>query len=268
MTLVQTEPKSIKIWTTEIKRVTIRPNGQEKQIRPEMPDYLCFTANTANSTVKLNKNGSPTVVTLETSTDGINWSTYTFGTTITLSNVWDKIYWRNTSESNTWFSKGTSHYYQFVTTWSMAASWDINYLLNKNSTNVLVGDWCYYNLFLNCSSLTSCPKVSATTLTQRCYYQMFRWCSNLETLPKLPAITLQKYCYWVMFADCTKIKLNSTQTWEYQTPYMIPAEWTWTTASYAMDNMFSNCWWDMWWSPYYWTPSINTTYYTSNTLVW
>lgn len=35
MTLVQKEPKSIKIWTTNIKRVTIRPNGTEKQIRPD-----------------------------------------------------------------------------------------------------------------------------------------------------------------------------------------------------------------------------------------
>jgi hypothetical protein len=30
---------------------------------------LCFTANTAGSTVKLTKNNSPTAVTLETSTD-------------------------------------------------------------------------------------------------------------------------------------------------------------------------------------------------------
>jgi hypothetical protein len=42
-----------------------------------MPDYLCFTANTAGSTVALNKTGSPTAVTLETSTDGANWSSYT-----------------------------------------------------------------------------------------------------------------------------------------------------------------------------------------------
>lgn len=34
MTLVQIEPKAIKIWTTDIKRITIRPNGTEKQIRP------------------------------------------------------------------------------------------------------------------------------------------------------------------------------------------------------------------------------------------
>lgn len=34
MTLVQTEPKSIKIWSTAVKRVTMWPNGTEKQIRP------------------------------------------------------------------------------------------------------------------------------------------------------------------------------------------------------------------------------------------
>lgn len=39
MTLVQTELKSMKIWTTDIKRVTIRPNGTEKQIRPAWPSW-------------------------------------------------------------------------------------------------------------------------------------------------------------------------------------------------------------------------------------
>jgi hypothetical protein len=56
--------------------------GFNKQI-----DYLCFTANAANSSVKLVKNGSPTTVTLEKSTDGINWTTYSFGSLITLSNI-------------------------------------------------------------------------------------------------------------------------------------------------------------------------------------
>lgn len=35
MTLVQSKPKSIKIWTTNIKKVTIRPWWVEKQIRPD-----------------------------------------------------------------------------------------------------------------------------------------------------------------------------------------------------------------------------------------
>ena len=45
MTLVQTEPKSIKIWNTPIKKVTIRPNGTEKQIRPVLPKYNWNLAN-------------------------------------------------------------------------------------------------------------------------------------------------------------------------------------------------------------------------------
>lgn len=224
-------------------------------------DYLCFTANTANSTIKLNKNGSPTAITLETSTDGINWSTYTFGSTITLANVWDKVYWRNTSETTTWFSKSTSHYYQFVTTWSIAASWDINYLLNKNSATTLVSNYCYNNLFYWCN-LTTAPKLTATTLTIYCYYQMFTSISLLETLPELPATTLMAHCYEFMFGYCPKIKLSTTQTWEYQTEYRIPKIGTGTGAVSELDNMFYNTWWT-----FTWTPTINTTYYTSNQVI-
>jgi hypothetical protein len=50
-------------------------------------DYLCFTANTANSTVRLGRAGTPTSIVLETSTDGNTWSDYTIATRITLSNV-------------------------------------------------------------------------------------------------------------------------------------------------------------------------------------
>jgi hypothetical protein len=38
---------------------------------------LNFTANTANSTVQLTKIGTPTDISLEISTDNINWSSYT-----------------------------------------------------------------------------------------------------------------------------------------------------------------------------------------------
>ena len=79
-------------------------------------NYLCFTANTAGSTIALNKNGSPTSVTLETSTNGSTWSTYTFGSTITLSNIGDKVYWRNKSETDTAFSYSINNYYGFVMT--------------------------------------------------------------------------------------------------------------------------------------------------------
>ena len=225
------------------------------------PDYLCFTANTAGSTIKLKKDGSPTTVILETSTDGNSWSTYTFWSWITLSNIWDKVYFRNTSETTTGFSL-SSYFYQYVMTWSIAASWDVTYLINKNGTDTISWNYCFQWLFKNCSSLTSAPKLLATTLTLQCYNQMFYWCDNLETLPKLPATALTNNCYMNMFGYCPKIKLSTTQTWEYQTPYRIPTTWTWTTWTDSLYGMFDGTWWT-----FTWTPNINTTYYTSNTLV-
>ena len=257
------------------------------------PNYLWFTANTAGSTVKLTMVGSPTAVTLETSTDGTNWSTYTFWNTITLSSIGSKVYWRNTSTSTTWFSTSASNYYKFVMTWSINWSGDVNYLINKNSTKELGSDCCFEKLFSECTSLKVPPELPATTLTNYCYEYMFdhSWVttppvlsctslaagcysgmfnasSSLAALPRLPATTLAPSCYHGMLAYCSSIKLNSTQTWEYQTPYRIPSEWTWTTASDAMSSMVYWTTWDMSWKPTRWTPTINTTYYTANPIVW
>lgn len=62
MTLVQSEPKSIKIWTTPIKKVTIRPNGTEKQIRPTLITTPWIYHN-------------PTLWLISLSSDGENWIT-------------------------------------------------------------------------------------------------------------------------------------------------------------------------------------------------
>ena len=256
-------------------------------------DYLCFTANTASSTVQLNKAWSPYSVTLETSTDGSTRTTYTIGSAITLSNIWDKVYWRNTSETTAKFSSSASDYYRFWATWSLQVSWDVTSLINKNCTDTL--DWnytfcrlfatnannnhdwftscpkipattltgyCYYQMFRNCTWLTTATELPATTLMGSCYYEMFRYCPNLEQLPKLPTLTLTANCYTGMFRNCSKIKISSSQTWEYQTAYRIPTTGTGTSTSSSLTYMFSWTWWT-----YTSSPSINTTYYTSNTLV-
>lgn len=268
----------------KVKRIMV----WDKQVRPPViPQYLCFTANTAGSTIQLTQTWTPTAVTLETSTDWSTWTTYTIWDTITLSNIWDKVFWRNTSTTDTWFSTWSSNYYKFVMTGSIAWSWDINYLLNKMSTNT-VSDWCYNALFYGCTSLTTSPKLPATTLAMACYRQMFRSCTglttppelpattladscyinmftnctNLTTIPKLPVITLPDWCYREMFTYCSKIKLSSPQTWEYQTAYRIPVTWTGTAGTNSLYNMFQYTGWT-----FKSTPLINTTYYTSNEVV-
>lgn len=275
-------------WNITIyKKIKEAYYGNTK-IRPS--PYLCFTANIDWSTIQLNKKGEPRDVSLEISQDALNRSDYIIWDTITLNNAWDKIYMRNKSETPVNFSMATYAYYQFAMTWSIAASWDCNFLLCKYSTKKVTHS-CFCLLFQNCRVLTSPPELPATELGISCYHQMFQWCTsmttaphlpatdtiysnsyyymfryceNLTTLPILPAKNLMGSCYMKMFEWCTKIKISTTQTWEYQTEYRIPYSWTWTqTDSWtSLNYMFDNTWWT-----FTWTPEINTTYYTSNTLV-
>lgn len=220
-----------------------------------------FTATQWDGTVTLNKTWNPTAVTLETSTDWTNWSTYKFWTSKRVPYL-TRLYFRNTSETDTWFIIDSSNYYRFSMTWNISANWDIGFLLNKNSTKTLSNQYCFSGLFLNCTSLTTAPELPATNLKRGCYQQMFFLCSNLSTLPLLPALTLSNECYQSMFFWCSKIKLSTTQTWDYQTAYRIPTSWTWAEWSYSLDSMFYGTWWT-----FTGDPSINTTYYTSNTVV-
>lgn len=220
----------------------------------ELPDYLCFTANTAGSKVRLNKWEYATSTVIETSADWSNWATYTFGTDITLSNIGDKVYWRNTSETDTGFTTDiySSNQYNFVLSWNINASWDINFLLNKNSTDT-VSNYCFYNLFSSCSALRTPPSLPATTLWKNCYMNMFYSCNNLSALPKLPAISLPDNCYNSMFYYSNKW-ISATQTGDFQYEYRIPAEWTGSQGVMSTYQMF-NIWTT--------TPSLNTIYYAT-----
>ena len=121
---------------------------------------------------------------------------------------------------------------------------------------------CYGYMFRDCTALTTAPSLPATTLAYGCYQNMFQGCTALTTIPSLPATTLANNCYGYMFYGCSLIKLSTTQTGEYQIAYRIPTSGTGTTATSALANMFQNTR-----GTFNGTPSINTTYYTSNTVV-
>ena len=251
-------------WTSEKPKEVKAVYLWENKVRPSLPDYLCFTAEQANSTIRLYKSWSDTSVSLETSSDWQTWSDYTINTTITLTNIGDKIYWRNKSETVTNFST-LSTYYTFVFSWLVWASWDIDFLLCKNSTDTIPSNYCFRRLFYSAnSSLTMPPKLPATTLTTSCYETMFRGCAALAWIPKLPATTLKQNCYYQMFYGCSKIKLSSSQTGDYTQGYRIPTEWTWTTASNDRYQMFTNTWWT-----FTSAPNLNRDYYLhkDNTIV-
>ena len=60
----------------------------------------------------------------------------------------------------------------------------------EGSANTFAG------LFDGCASLTSSPKLPATTLSDGCYLKMFYNCTSLTQAPVLPATTLTNNCYW------------------------------------------------------------------------
>jgi hypothetical protein len=66
-----------------------------------------------------------------------------------------------------------------------------------------------------------------------------------------------------MFSGCSSIKLSTTKTGEYVNKYRIPSGTaTGVTATNALGSMFKNTG-----GTFTGTPTINTTYYTSNEIV-
>lgn len=115
---------------------------------------------------------------------------------------------------------------------------------------------CYAHMFYGCTGLTAAPALLATTLEYRCYAEMFWGCTSLTQAPALPATSLAQECYYYMFYGCTGIKLSETQTGNYTKAYRIPTSGTGTTATNALNNMFSYTG-----GTFTGTPEINTTYY-------
>ena len=223
---------SLRINGRAVSRLSI--NGREVSLTqaPVQCDALCFTSEKANSTVKLAANRSAPEVNLQTSTDGGSWTPYTVGDTITLANVDDKVYFKAIG-SNSVMGSSTSNYNKFVMTGKIAASGNVNSLLEEDEetarTMSLAGkNYTYTYMFSGCTSLTQAPALPATTLADSCYYHMFSGCTSLTQAPALPATTLASYCYYNMFSGCTAL----TQAPE------LPAT---TLADNCYSDMFKNC---------------------------
>ena len=170
-------------------------------------DYLCFTADEANSTVRLDKNGTPSTISLEYSTDKKTWTEYTWsgntGATITLANIGDKVWWRG---DNTTLSADSNKYYKFVMSGKIKALGNIMSLIDKTCKSVTIPTaYCFAYLFNGCTSLTKAPELPAKTLAKYCYNDMFSGCRSLTKAPELPATTLAESCYCNMFGGCRSL---------------------------------------------------------------
>ena len=171
---------------------------------------LYFEAEEAGATVGMAKSGTPPAVTLEYSTDGANtWNTYDAdaGTTIQLSNIGDRVYFRAGPTGNTAFASSAAAYRCFTTgAKKVGAHGNIMSLLDANDPGkvILDSNYTFTRIFFGCSSLTSAPSLPATTLRNCCYGYMFSGCTSLATAPTLSAFTANN-CYRNMFEGCTSL---------------------------------------------------------------
>lgn len=198
---------------------------------PSKSNELTLTATADNSSVKLHKQDSSSVLanTYEVNT-GSGWEAYTFDTVINL-NAGDRCRWR--CSSHTTEQTGLSGYVGFVMTGSIEASGNINSMLSsdyKNITSLAGHAYVFYGLFKGCKSLVDVTKLKlpATTLETHCYDYLFYGCSAITTPPELPATTIVASCYTKAFSGC------STLT---QTPDLAAS----TLPNACYENMFSSC---------------------------
>ena len=109
------EIADLRLGSSQVKAVYV---GNEQVWNKAQPgpagNWLCFTAEQANSTVKLNKNGTSDAISIETSTDGSTWTDYSWtdntGDTLTIANVGDKVYMRAKTENHTLGSSSSNYY--------------------------------------------------------------------------------------------------------------------------------------------------------------
>ena len=147
--------------------------------------------------------------------DCATWQPYTLGTAISIggSNA-EAVYFKgdNLSEWGGYYLDSSTlyeTYAHFVLSGSVSASGNIMSLRYSDSSDTnnttIPCIYAFYDMFMNCTSLTTAPALPATTLADYCYYNMFNGCTSLTTAPALPATTLADYCYDQLFYRCTSL---------------------------------------------------------------
>ena len=95
-------PEDIKQW------IINDYNNRKQEEKRKIP--LCFEAVDSGATIALKCNGNNLkTATFQTSTDGQNWSDYTYATNVALANAGDKVYFKAKAD-NTAIVRNLSNY--------------------------------------------------------------------------------------------------------------------------------------------------------------
>ena len=198
---------------------------------------LTFEAAVDGATVKFKDYDEDIVApNVEYSLDGgITWKDDLTSDGVTLAAAGDKISFRGTNETYGGTSWGDC--YRFELSAETFVYGNVMSLINKDNypTNkTLTADYAFKWMFFNQTNLKNKDAdhqifLPATTLTEYCYFCMFLYCTSLTTAPELPATVMKKECYYGMFTACKSLTTA---------PEELPAE---TLAEDCYSGMFEGC---------------------------
>ncbi len=216
------------------KELTVHPEPDtfyytavyEEELTPitDVSKCLCFTAEEAGSEVWY-ENEMDNAPDVQYSVDGgRTWNVLAPKEHVVLTSVGDKVYLRGDNASGFSQMRDLSSldmiipgiYTHFEMTGSIAASGSVMSLIDGvGETTEIPNAYCFYKLFVGCSSLIQAPELPATTLKESCYESMFSLCTSLTQAPALPATKLADRCYESMFKFCSDLteapKLPATE---------------------------------------------------------
>ena len=183
---------------------------------------------TGNTTVTLRADGSPDAVTLSSRINDGEWTSYSVGDSITLTDG-DEVSFKGINDH---FSKTSNDKYTFVVEGdgTIEAFGSVKSLIGEDSTmnnycfNKLfyycikltdasklvlpdkdLKDACFRNMFYHCESLTGAPEIKAEQIPYRACSYMFHFCSSLSSVPDLHASIIGSQGCQSMFNTCSSL---------------------------------------------------------------
>lgn len=176
-------------------------------------DYFTIESLEDNNDIQFYmRSSSAPSITIQWSTDGTNWNSYTSSTSstaFTTLNTGDKIMIKSTTNQYANGDNGNNSS-RLASTKTINVYGNIMSLLygdNFVGQTTLTAKYTFRSLFYQGKIVDASNLIlPATTLTEVCYFAMFNECTTLTAAPKvLPALTVTNRCYLNMFCDCTSL---------------------------------------------------------------
>ena len=221
---------SIQIGNKTVERIEI-----DGKTAYELPDYLCFTdASGSSNTLTLTKNGNAPTVSLEYSTDKVNWTTWTENNGVRTYTIPanGKVYLRGVNSNGTGTNETDCHV--FSSTKDVNASGNVVTILDGvgiNTDNIhlsrlffgmttlktapsfpngglVLGSNALCQMYDGCTGLTTTPAFTVSSFTgNAAMYYMFNGCIGLTSASNihLNATNIPQSTYFYTFCDCSSL---------------------------------------------------------------